>query len=316
MKVVQVTKFDNIEDVRISAFINGNESSQALSSEDQNNTINEALNILHAAKMLKSTIANNNLINNVVYAETSNLGKDGDGMKWFNACKRLGLIKDIQYKEIENNGMDGTEVLVMEGITIENKVYVKRTLKYLMALCKGLWIVNSYWLRDCLHHKKLVLPDDYEITGTEDDNIINAPKKARGRSKYKHMQLFSKYTFSVFEAKELEGERSSKLKKEDAITLIKYCGGNIYDESIESNDTNDNCNRSHIQISNQLKKPTKDDKQMMIPKSQINNSYSSGSNNSSKIEVVYTNTLLSINFLIDSICNQQIPSNFSPYELR
>ena len=130
------------------------------------------------------------------------------------------------------------------------------------------------------------------------------------------MQLFSKYTFSVFEAKELEGERSSKLKKEDAITLIKYCGGNIYDESIESNDTNDNCNRSHIQISNQLKKPTKDDKHMMIPKSQINNSYSSGSNNSSKIEVVYTNTLLSINFLIDSICNQQIPSNFSPYELR
>jgi hypothetical protein len=114
---------------------------------------------------------------------------------------------------------------------------------------------------------------------------------------------------------EPEGEKSSKLKKNDAITLIKYCGGTIYDENIDTNDTNDtndNCNRSHIRLSNQLKKPTKIDKQMQGTQM----SFNSCSINSGNNELVYTNKLLSINFLIDAICNQQVPYNFSPYELR
>ena len=313
--LAEAVKFDDIKynDDTGTPFkftINYNNTSQTASSapENQNNTIQEALNAINAARILK-------LSNGAMYTESSNLEKDGDGMKWYVACKRLGLIKDIQYKAIEKNGMDDNknEILIMEGITIENKVYVKRTLKYLIALCKGIWIVNSSWLRDCLNQKKLILPDDYEIIGTEDDTITSAPKKARSRAKYQNMKLFSRYSFSVSEAKELEGEKSSKLKKDDAITLIKLCGGTISDENMDSNGTNDNCIRSHIRLSNQLKKPAKIDKQMMQGTQMSCNSYSTNSGNN---DLVYTNKLLSINFLIDAICNQQVPYNFCPYELR
>jgi hypothetical protein len=143
-----------------------------------------------------------------------------------------------------------------------------------------------------------MIPDDYEIAGTEDDVINNAPRKARSRAKHKQMKLFSKYTFSISDAV----NQSSKLKIEDAVSLIKSCGGTIYRETSkdDSNNTNDDCNRSYIRLSNQLKKPSKNEKRITQGTQIIS-------------DIIYTDCLLSINFLIDSICNQQISYNISPY---
>ncbi|XP_020692326.1 BRCA1-associated RING domain protein 1 isoform X1 [Dendrobium catenatum] len=69
-----------------------------------------------------------------------------------------------------------------------------RTMKYLMAILNGRWVLNMGWIKACLEAEHLVPEENYEITHDTYD-CINGPKNGRIRAMQKSPKVFNRLAF-------------------------------------------------------------------------------------------------------------------------
>nr|CDS26703.1 breast cancer type 1 susceptibility protein [Hymenolepis microstoma] len=64
----------------------------------------------------------------------------------------------------------------------KNPRVATRTLKYFMAVLYGTWLVNPFWIRDCLRENKILPEEPYEIRGDyQCETLHEGPRKGRLR---------------------------------------------------------------------------------------------------------------------------------------
>ncbi|VDO03048.1 unnamed protein product [Rodentolepis nana] len=67
----------------------------------------------------------------------------------------------------------------------KNPRVATRTLKYFMAVLYGTWLVNPFWIRDCLLENKILPEESYEIRGDyQCETLHEGPRKGRLRLPY------------------------------------------------------------------------------------------------------------------------------------
>lgn len=61
----------------------------------------------------------------------------------------------------------------------ENGVVKQRTMKYMLGVAYGLWIVSTNWVQDCLKKQEIVWEDPYEIKTNSKASIPQASRRCR-----------------------------------------------------------------------------------------------------------------------------------------
>ncbi|XP_078377813.1 LOW QUALITY PROTEIN: uncharacterized protein LOC144660966 [Oculina patagonica] len=111
-------------------------------------------------------------------------------------------------------------------MTTDENMQVTRhsyTMKYLMGLALGKWIVSHYWIAACIQAKALVAEADYEVKGDSGLGQASIPRLARtARSDEEDTLLFEDFGVLCY------GEFSAAVTKEQLSQLLKFCGASVY----------------------------------------------------------------------------------------
>ena len=98
----------------------------------------------------------------------------------------------------------------------------QRTMKYMMAIAHGMWIVSTQWIVDCIKHKELLAEDKYEAAGNVKALMDFAPRRSRIAHESKTELLLSDFRVLLFGGFPLPGP-----PKSDAMTLTMACGATM-----------------------------------------------------------------------------------------
>ncbi|KFM68312.1 BRCA1-associated RING domain protein 1, partial [Stegodyphus mimosarum] len=97
-----------------------------------------------------------------------------------------------------------------------------RTMKVLMGILSGKWIINSQWIDVCLEYKQKVDEEVFEVQGTKNQPNTQGPKFGRENIKQKLLPLF--YGFFFY----LHGQFTKPTpERDDLCSLIHVGGGKV-----------------------------------------------------------------------------------------
>ncbi|CAM6095452.1 unnamed protein product [Calypogeia fissa] len=113
----------------------------------------------------------------------------------------------------------------------------KRTLKFLLALLQGRWIVKSEWMSACLSAGHIIGEDQYEVT-SDINGCIGGPQRSRARAAARGPKLLEGLSFYFF------GEFTS-VSKEDLQSLIVAGRGVVLHRKPVSLEMSSNSSRGH-----------------------------------------------------------------------
>jgi len=129
-------------------------------------------------------------------------------------CKKF---KVKQYKDYNENI---THMVIYPSVDTQEVIQAKRTVKYVLGVIKGIWIVSFKWIIDSIINDGIQSEVDYEAT--EDCYGSGAPQYSRLNGGMRF--LFKGYNFHI-----ADGDKMVKpaLPKSDMIHIIEKAGGNI-----------------------------------------------------------------------------------------
>lgn len=115
---------------------------------------------------------------------------------------------------------DVTHLLV--STAPRNNVMQQRTMKYMQALAKGIWIVSTKWLEDCLAAHRLLPEQDYEVRGNIKAYVEHAPRRARLAQMNETSLPLVDFKVLLCDPFPLPGPAKSDLEY-----LVTGCGGSV-----------------------------------------------------------------------------------------
>eukprot|EP01031_Cornospumella_fuschlensis_P033534 gene33534-40569_t len=115
---------------------------------------------------------------------------------------------------------DVTHLLV--STASRNNVMQQRTMKYMQALAKGIWIVSTKWLEDCLAANTLLPEAEYEVRGNIKAYVEHAPRRARLAQQNQISLPLVDYKVFLCDPFPLPGPAKSDLEY-----LVTGCGGSV-----------------------------------------------------------------------------------------
>ncbi|CAA0832292.1 Protein BREAST CANCER SUSCEPTIBILITY 1 homolog [Striga hermonthica] len=191
-------------------------------------------------------------------AKASDECKSGSTMQWKTQKKLKSLVLCCSAltnteKEVVTNfeNLSGVTILKNWDPTITHIIAstdengaCRRTLKYLMGVLEGKWILSVEWIKACIETGEIVDETHYEIS-IDIHGIRDGPKLGRSRVINKQPKLFDGFSFfftgdfetsykgylhdlviaaggKVLNRKPVEGEHSSSFVKSNAKTFIIY----------------------------------------------------------------------------------------------
>lgn len=133
-------------------------------------------------------------------------------------CKKF---KAKQYKDFNENI---THMIIYPSIESKNVVQAKRTVKYVLGVIKGIWIVSFKWVINSILNEEVQNEDDYETT--EDCYGIGAPRFSRLNGGLHN--LFKGFVFVLS-----EGDKHVKpaIPKNELSAIIDRAGGTVIKSS-------------------------------------------------------------------------------------
>jgi hypothetical protein len=118
----------------------------------------------------------------------------------------------------------------------------KRTMKFILSILRGNWLVSMEWIKQSVTHKKILPEAEYQVIG--DLKSDGGPEKARQQDKKK--PFFYEHAFIV-ETKECKCQWSrSELKAE--LKEIIEAGGGLVIENIQSFMKSQNSQRQYLHL--------------------------------------------------------------------
>jgi len=87
--------------------------------------------------------------------------------------------------------------LLMVTKTKDGKRRCKRTLKYLQAVARGIWVVDVRWLQACVNQESHVSEGTYEVHADHFAPKLNGPSRARNSTDKQRKQLFQNKRFFI-----------------------------------------------------------------------------------------------------------------------
>ncbi|KAL9265505.1 BRCA1-associated RING domain protein 1-like protein [Drosera capensis] len=105
-----------------------------------------------------------------------------------------------------------------------------RTLKVLMAILKGIWILKIDWITVCMEAKRSVDEELYEVC-LDNHGCLYGPQTGRIRALTNAPKVFAGCSFL------LTGDGFTTTYKEDLRDLIVAAGGSILDTEVQSSDS-------------------------------------------------------------------------------
>ncbi|RYH08058.1 hypothetical protein EON65_41235 [archaeon] len=103
-----------------------------------------------------------------------------------------------------------------------NNVMQQRTMKYMQALAKGIWIVSTRWLEDCIASNTLLPEGEYEVRGNIKAYVEHAPRRARLAQQNQISLPLVDYKVLLCDPFPLPGPAKSDLEY-----LVTGCGGSV-----------------------------------------------------------------------------------------
>ncbi|XP_068715646.1 breast cancer type 1 susceptibility protein homolog isoform X2 [Montipora foliosa] len=96
------------------------------------------------------------------------------------------------------------------------------TMKYLLGLSLGKWIVSHHWITACKQEKTLVPEVNYEVKGDSGLGQNSIPLKARKARAKKDALLFHEFSILCF------GGFGTAVTKDQLSQLLRFCGANVF----------------------------------------------------------------------------------------
>eukprot|EP00050_Salpingoeca_kvevrii_P019541 m.87342 g.87342 ORF g.87342 m.87342 type:complete len:391 (+) comp8460_c0_seq4:1250-2422(+) len=135
----------------------------------------------------------------------------------------LGSHKEACRKALEKLDADARKEFapdVTHVVTsIDKKGRCSRTIKYMLGVVSGCWILDSKWLEESAKAQEFVDPSPFEVKG--DTHALGAPKKSRTNRLGQRPGLFDGCSFFY------RHEASARVPKEQIEELIKAGGGQV-----------------------------------------------------------------------------------------
>ena len=97
------------------------------------------------------------------------------------------------------------------------------TIKYLLGIALGKWIVSQLWITACVKSGRLVDEMQYEVKGDVEAAQSHVPHLARTTRENKGPLLFDSISVVCF------GEFNAAITRDQVCHLVQYCGGHIID---------------------------------------------------------------------------------------
>lgn len=119
---------------------------------------------------------------------------------------------------VDNFSQEVTHVIT----SCDNNGNSTRTMKVLLGILSGKWIMNFQWIEVCLEYKQKVDEEVFEVQGTKNHPNSQGPKKSRKNLEQKFPPLFDGFYFY------LHGQfHKPTPEREDILNLIHLGGGKI-----------------------------------------------------------------------------------------
>nr|XP_045615700.1 BRCA1-associated RING domain protein 1-like [Procambarus clarkii] len=112
----------------------------------------------------------------------------GSGLSAENLRKLDNLAKLLRARVTSEFSMDVTHIIAH---CTQERIVSQRTLKYMMGVVSGKWILSHTWMDDCLSQEQAVNPQPYEVIGSSHNSTSSAPAKARSHVEKMHPGLFN-----------------------------------------------------------------------------------------------------------------------------
>ncbi|XP_042873092.1 BRCA1-associated RING domain protein 1-like [Penaeus japonicus] len=112
----------------------------------------------------------------------------GYGLSSTLAKKVERLSKLLRARIVTDFSSDVTHVIAE---CAQDKAVCQRTLKYMMAVASGKWILSHRWMEDCVSQELALNPEEYEVSGSTHNANTKAPKQARTNAAKMRPGLFN-----------------------------------------------------------------------------------------------------------------------------
>ncbi|CAD8184604.1 unnamed protein product [Paramecium pentaurelia] len=135
-----------------------------------------------------------------------------------------------QFKIKSNSNINSKITHLISGPDNPNKPFIaRRTLKYLEALVRGIWIVNIDWVIESLKCDTILSEEDFEIRGDEFPTLTPKISRTRGGM----YDFLRNYEFGI----EVGNINKTIINQDYIETLISLCGGNIVSHKEKTQNT-------------------------------------------------------------------------------
>eukprot|EP00794_Sanderia_malayensis_P003062 gene3062-3525_t len=135
-------------------------------------------------------------------------------------CKQKKSLEKCA-KSLDAEIFDSFDEQVTHVVTSVDKNNIcPRTMKNLLAILTGKWIVSTAWIDECLKQNEWLGEDDYEVSACSEQGI-GAPKRARLNAAMQFPALFDGCSFY------LSGEFQSTPCKSELLEMINLGGGRL-----------------------------------------------------------------------------------------
>ncbi|XP_037785057.1 BRCA1-associated RING domain protein 1-like [Penaeus monodon] len=112
----------------------------------------------------------------------------GSGLSSVQAKNFERFSKLLRARIVPDFSFDVTHVIAE---CVQDQAVCQRTLKYMMAVASGKWILSHRWMEDCITQELVLNPEKYEVSGSNHNASSNAPMQARTNAAKMRPGLFN-----------------------------------------------------------------------------------------------------------------------------